>query len=213
MGNLSESYTKLTMLAEKYGTDKLTHGYIDAYADYLPKQCRSLLEIGIAEGKSAEMWSEYYGQDTLDLHYLDLFLNPDFVSPRWCRNRGIVPHIGSQSDIKALSSIKNNFEVIIDDGSHNAQDMLISFKALFLNNMSSNGVYVVEDLHCCKDSFYWGGLILGYFDTILHMLEVYKEVGFITNPYFNEGESEVFSSLIGRIEISEDEKIAFIWRK
>ncbi|MDP4268317.1 MAG: hypothetical protein Q8880_12910, partial [Bacteroidota bacterium] len=105
-------------LAKETGTDKLGHGYMQVYAQYLPEKCTSLLEIGIAEGKSAMMWDMFYGHDTLNLHYLDLFINPDFVNERWCKNRGITPHKGSQADINVLSEIKDTFDVIIDDGSH-----------------------------------------------------------------------------------------------
>lgn len=200
-------------LATQTGTDKLGHGYMQMYAQYLPDKCTSLLEIGIAEGKSALLWDEFYGKEKLDLQYLDLFINPDFVNERWCRNRGIKTHKGSQADLEVLSSIKDSFDVIIDDGSHSPQHQLVSFKALFLNNLKSSGVYFVEDLHCCKDEFYWGEEITQFEDTTLFMFQHYLEAGTIRNKFFNEGERKVFESLIDWVKIECDEKLAIIKRK
>lgn len=202
----------LTELGQKYGTDKFTHGYLPHYEQHLPTDCRSLLEIGAAKGASALMWREYYPD--CDIHILDLFLNPEFVSAKWCRERFFVPHKGDQSDLNVLSSIKEQFQVIIDDGSHRADHQLLSFKHLFLNNLISGGVYAIEDCHCNKLPFYWGGGAVTMFDyTALAMFHKWKETGDIVNPYFNEGESEVFKSLINRVEIVEDDKLILIWRK
>lgn len=203
----------LTDAAEKTGTDKLDHGYIPKYAELLPDTCTSFLEIGIAEGKSALLWDMFYGKDKLDLHYIDLFLNPDFVNERWCRNRGIQPHAGSQSDVEFLSTIKNKFEVIVDDGSHNAAHQLISFKHLFLNNTKEGALYFVEDCHCNKDEFYWGEGVTQFDDTPLFMFHHFLEAGTIKNKFFNEGESEVFENLIEWVRIECDSKLIIIKRK
>lgn len=199
-------------LAAKYSTDKLDHGYLPHYQQYLPAKCRSLLEIGAAKGASALMWQEFYPD--CDIHLLDLFLNPDFVSVKWCREHFFVPHQGDQGSLNILSKIGDQFEVIIDDGSHRADHQLISFKHLFLNNLVSGGLYAIEDCHCNKLPFYWGdGAVTMFEYTALHMFKLLKETGELVNPYFNEGESDIFKSLIDRIEILEDEKLILIWRK
>lgn len=199
--------------ATKTGTDKLQHGYIKSYAQYLPDKCRSLLEIGIAEGRSALLWDMFYGKDVLDLHYIDLFLNPDFVNERWCRNRGIMPHAGSQSDVEFLSTIKNKFEVIVDDGSHNAAHQLISFKHLFLNNTKEGALYFIEDTHCNKEEFYWGEGVTQFEDTPIFMFKHFLQTGKIRNLFFNTAESEQFEDLIKWVRIECDEKLIIIKRK
>lgn len=202
----------LTEIAAKHSTDKNEHGYIKHYDQYLPAQCRSLLEIGAAKGASALMWREFYPD--CDIHLLDLFLNPDFVSVKWCREHFFVPHQGDQGSLKVLASIDNQFQVIIDDGSHRADHQLISFKHLFFNNLVSGGLYAIEDCHCNKLPFYWGdGAVTMFEYTALHMFKVLKETGDLSNPYFNEGETEIFKTLIDKIEILEDEKLILIWRK
>lgn len=202
----------LEELAAKYNTDKFDHGYMPHYQEHLPTTCRSLLEIGAAEGASALMWREFYPD--CDIHILDLFLNPDFVSVKWCRERFFVPHQGDQGSLKVLAAIQEQFDVIIDDGSHRADHQLISFKHLFFNNLVSGGLYAIEDCHCNRLPFFWGdGAVTMYEFTALHMFNRFKETGEIDNPYFNEGEVEIFKSIIDRVEILEDDKLILIWRK
>lgn len=210
---LSDKEKKLSTYARRHGTDKIDHhDYIKHYAKNLPDTCSSLLEIGALKGASGKMWESFYGFDNLDLYLLDLYKDPENVSPRWVRNQGWTPLIGDQSDITFLSSIKRQFEVIVDDGSHNAHHQIISFKALFLNNLVPEGLYVIEDLACNKDPFYYGGDVKSYADTPLAMLKEFTQTGTLVNPYFNEGEAQVFRSLIDRVLIY-DEEIAFITRK
>lgn len=204
---------QLIELAIKHNSDKHGHHfYMKHYAKFLPERCRSLLEIGIAAGASALIWDDFYKKDC-DLHFLDLFLDPNHVSPRWCRERNFVPHQGDQSDLHALAAIKEKFGVIIDDGSHRADHMLISFKHLFLNNSVEGGLYVIEDLACNKNEFYYGGEVSTFEQTPLWMFQNYLQTGKIVNPYFNETESEIYENLIGEVHIEENEEIVFIYRK
>ncbi len=206
----------LDALGVKYGTDKASiggHNYLETYQKYLPKTCRSMLEIGIEKGESAEMWLEYYGEENIDLHYIDLFLDPNNVSVKWCRKKGIIPHQGDQSNIGFLNIINTLYEIIIDDGSHRADHMLISFKTLFLNNLYSGGIYFIEDVKCNLEEFYWGGEVKSFQDTPLFMFQDYLETGKIKNVYFNEGEAETFESLIDWVKIEVDEKLIIIKKK
>lgn len=209
---MNDKEQRLSTFARRFGTDKVDHhSYMGPYAQCLPDKCRSMLEIGVAKGASAQLWDAFYGKDELDLFLLDLYKDPNHVSPRWVRNHGWTPIIGDQSDLNVLSSIKDTFDVVIDDGSHRADHMILSFKALFLNNLKGGGLYVIEDLHCNKNSFYYGGEVTKFEDTPLWMLKNMTQTGRIENKYFNEGESEVYRSLINGVKIF-DEEIAFIYR-
>lgn len=200
----------LKQIAERTGTDKLGHGFIDLYEEFLPKQCRTLLEIGVERGKSSLMWDEYYGHEELELSLLDLFVNPEFVSARWCRNKGFVPYKGDQSDTNFLYTIKDTFQVCIDDGSHRADHMLISFKHLFANNTASGSMYVIEDLHTNSDEFYWGS-VTRFEDTPYSMFDKYLQSGKISNPFFEPSEAEFFEGIIESVRLFD--KIVFITRK
>lgn len=137
----------LSELAFMYGTDKLDHGYIPFYEQHLPKNPKKILEIGIKEGRSIQMWQKYFPD--AEIHGLDLFQEfpiPDIPGVKFWQ--------GNQCDWRLLEQLrKEDFDVIIDDGSHNSRDQMITFFGLF------NGQhYFIEDLHCCKDPFYQQGL-------------------------------------------------------
>jgi len=202
----------LNNLSDGFPSDKKEHGYLPYYSQHLPETCRMMLEIGAAKGMSALIWDAFYNKE-VDLHLLDLFLDENHVSTRWVRDHGWVPLMGDQSNITFLASIPYKYQVIIDDGSHRADHMLISFKALFMNNTVQGATYFIEDAHCNKNDFYWGGFVKSFHDTPLNMFRHLKETGLIVNSYFNEGEAHVFQNLIKSVDIVADDKLIIIKRK
>lgn len=149
--------TPLESLAAKYGTDKLQHGYIPFYEKHLPKEPKRILEIGVKEGRSLAMWAEYF--PNAEIHGLDLF--GEFNQWQALEFFGIhgqeqyeesrfTLHQGNQCDHLLLERLRDfDFDIIIDDGSHNSRDQLMTFFGLF------NGKhYFIEDLHCCDEDFY-----------------------------------------------------------
>ena len=46
--------------------------------------------------------------------------------------------------INLANHIKEEFDIIIDDGSHNIKDQIISISVLF-ENLKNNGLYIIED--------------------------------------------------------------------
>lgn len=142
--------TQLEKLAAKYGTDKLAHGYIPFYEATLPQRPIRMLEIGCYKGASARMWRDYLPAGS-EIHALDLFVEnpiPNDIP-------GVTFHKGSQIDYEVLDKLRNyKFDVIIDDGSHNSRDQMITFFGL----MHAGCDYYIEDLHCCNQEFYRDGL-------------------------------------------------------
>lgn len=145
----------LRQLALKYETDKGSgvfdgnpgHNYIPFYEQTLPENPKKLLEIGVLKGASIRMWREYFPD--CEIHGLDLFEDnpiPDI--------EGVVWHKGHQCDFVLLDKLRNeNFDVIIDDGSHGSRDQMITFYGLY------NGKhYYIEDLQCNGEDFYSQGL-------------------------------------------------------
>jgi hypothetical protein len=142
----------LNDLALKFGTDKSSegHNYCPFYEQTLPKNPKRLLEIGCLYGASARMWREWFPQT--EVHVLDLFEEntiPDIP--------GVVFHKGDQRDWRILDQLRKfNFDVVIDDGSHNSRDQMMTFYGLF-----NGGHYYIEDIHCADEPFYRDGLPLG----------------------------------------------------
>lgn len=140
----------LIELGKKYGTDKVDHGYLPFYEATMPKQPRRLLEIGCLKGASVRMWKDFL--PVTEIHVLDLFEEypiPDIPD--------VTFHKGSQLDPYMLSKLRSfDFDVIIDDGSHNSRDQMMTFFGLSHAGCS----YYIEDLHCCDEEFYRQGLPL-----------------------------------------------------
>lgn len=139
----------LTTIANKYSCDKGTehyekHGYTKVYKDYIPQEGEyDLLEIGIWHGDSLKMWNEYNPDIQIDGIDIDVSVF-NFIQ----ETDKIKIHIGNQSDIEFLKSITKNkeYDFIIDDGSHNYEDIITSFKYLY-TKLKSRGYYFIEDLH------------------------------------------------------------------
>lgn len=139
----------LDELAIKYGSDKssLAHNYCQLYEYIIKQPPKKMLEIGVLHGASIKMWREYFPET--EVHGLDLFIeNPIPQIP------GIVWHKGNQCDHLLLEKLRNeNFDLIIDDGSHNARDQMITFFGLF-----NGGMYFIEDIQCNDDEYFSQGL-------------------------------------------------------
>lgn len=144
----------------KFATDKIhTHNYMQYYEKHLPEKVNKLLEIGYFKGESLRMWHEIYPD--AELHTVDLFEEYPQPDISW-----LISHKGNQSDIKLMSWLANyNFDIVIDDGSHNPQDQIASFLALHPRYK----LYVIEDLHSNKDEFYRNGM--DFNDTILGQIK------------------------------------------
>lgn len=209
----------LTQAAERFGTDKLEHGYIPYYEKHLPENVTDLLEIGCFQGASLRLWAFKY--PTADIHTIDLFGDAKNMTIREARDQGFIPYRGDQKDDNFLfNTIKTQFDVIIDDGSHNSHDQQVSFIRLFQSNLKPGGIYVIEDLHCCKEPFYWGKDIDNFGDTFLGVIKkrISEGSAFLDNKYFSQDphnhmpEPHPVNSFIDSIYLYDD-KIAFITKR
>lgn len=112
-----------------------------------------LLEIGVSEGGSLELWRSYFGASAT-IFGIDI--------TQECAERVDPPNqvrIGSQDDPVFLQSVVNEMgqpDIIIDDGSHIGRHQTASFEALF-PLLAEGGLYVIEDTHTA----YWPGIFEG----------------------------------------------------
>lgn len=137
--------------------------YLDRYdqlfAPYRDQPIR-LLEIGVQNGGSLELWSQLFphaekivGCD-IEIACTQLsFDHPNIVV--------IGANINSDEAEQAVLTHAPNFDLIIDDGSHQSGDIVCSFVRYFpyLNN---GGLYIAEDLHCSYWQEFGGGLFHPY---------------------------------------------------
>ena len=122
------------------------HNYTAVYdrhfSPYRDKPIR-LLEIGVAEGPSLALWSRYFTQASIVGADIDL-ARCKLPLPERCRLWEM--NQASHESLVNMALHLAPWDIIIDDGSHDAQHQITSFKALwpFLN---AGGLYCIEDLH------------------------------------------------------------------
>jgi hypothetical protein len=134
----------------KYGTDKTTHGYCPHYERHLPPRDAkiNLLEIGIFEGSSLRMWQEYFFNATI----YGVDIQPD----RIFQDERIITFCGDATSEDFWNSISlPEFNVIIDDGSHQSTDIVKSYNILW-PQLPKGGLYIIEDLAVQWYSSYGG---------------------------------------------------------
>lgn len=133
--------------------------YIDAYDDLLNgfrDRKISLLEIGIQNGGSLEIWKKYFTNAQI---ILGLDLDPRCKDIKF-ENDKISVVIGDASKLETrdqVCALSPDFDVIIDDGSHKSRHIIESF-LLFYPMLVDDGIYIIEDLHCSYWSKFQGGL-------------------------------------------------------
>lgn len=185
-------------IAVRLGTDKssLHHHYTRYYAKHLPAKPISLLEIGAFKGASLRMWKELYPDSNISC--FDLFQDLDNISKEDVEALGVTAYQGDQGYPVNFDQITDTFDVIIEDGSHRSDHQIITFETLW-PKVKPGGIYVVEDLQCCHDPFYWGS-VQRLEDTLLFKLK---------SPEYNLRLIELGGN---GVAIYED-KIAFIFKK
>lgn len=148
----------LDELAIKYKIDKSSnfHDYCKKYQKYIPfsrDQNLKILELGIAEGGSLNLFSEYY--------YNSIVVGVDIEErcKQYSNNKNIFTEIGSQDDVNFLNTLiqkYGQFDIIIDDCSHQQDLTIKSFEILF-PYLKKHGIYVIEDVCCSYWTNYKGG--------------------------------------------------------
>ncbi len=128
------------------------HHYFDIYERFLsPFRGRpvTLLEIGVYQGGSLEMWRAYLGPQA---RVVGIDIDPTCAA---YAGEGMQVLIGDQADPEFLRRVcaeTGPLDVVVDDGGHTAAQQITAFEAIY-PTMSCQGVYLVEDTHTA----FWGG--------------------------------------------------------
>ena len=145
----------LDELAIKYGTDKSSkcHNYTAVYEQMfsgIRDEPLKILEIGIAAGASLRMWLDYF--PNAEVHGVDITL--EHLETALINNERVHLCLGNQNDKDFLDSMETDFDIIIDDGSHQVADQIFTFKCLWPNTKL---LYVIEDVYTSYLARYGGG--------------------------------------------------------
>jgi len=126
----------------------------DAHFSRFRNKDVTILEIGVSQGGSLQMWKHYFGSKA-KIYGIDI--NPEC---KGFEEENIKIFIGSQSDRNFLKDVVASIpsiDILIDDGGHFMKQQIISFQELF-NHIKEDGVYLCED---CETSYlpeYGGGV-------------------------------------------------------
>lgn len=148
----------LAELAKLFHTNKWgSHYYMRHYQRFfepLRNKRLNVLEIGIggeenphAGGASLRVWKTFFPKS--DIFGIDVYDKKAIEEAR------ITTFQGDQSDVEFLNSVANKaqgFDIIVDDGSHVSEHVIITFETLF-PHLRDGGWYVIEDTQYS----YWPG--------------------------------------------------------
>lgn len=120
----------------------------------------SMMEIGIQNGGSLEIWSQFFRNGE---KFVGCDINPNCNKLKYedSRINVVVGDASSLAISEQIKSITSKFDIIIDDGSHLSGEIVKSF-ARYFSYLPYGGIYVVEDLHCSYWSEFEGGLFYPY---------------------------------------------------
>lgn len=120
----------------------------------------NMLEIGVQNGGSLEIWSKYFPEAK---KLIGCDINPDCLKLRYedPRVRVVVSDANTDEAEAQLLSHASDYDLIIDDGSHTSSDIAKTF-ARYFRHLSHGGVFVAEDLHCSYWREFEGGLYYPY---------------------------------------------------
>lgn len=133
--------------------------YLDVYDRVLSEyrdQAISLLEIGVQNGGSLEIWNKYFPHAE---RLIGCDINPkcgELVYEQ--SNINIV--VGDAGEANVSKLIREQcpaFDIIIDDGSHVSSDCIKNLRNYY-KYVKPGGVYILEDLHCSYWQEFEGGL-------------------------------------------------------
>ncbi|WP_256749444.1 glycosyltransferase [Mesorhizobium sp. Mes31] len=140
--------------------------YLDTYdrifSGYRNKPVR-ILEIGVQNGGSLEIWRQYFANAELvlgcDINMAcgNLVFDDEKIAV-------VVGDANTDETERNILARSEKFDIIIDDGSHLSSDIIRSF-ARYFPHLSEGGVYIAEDLHCS----YWGEFEGGLYDPLSSM--------------------------------------------
>jgi hypothetical protein len=108
----------------------------DRHLDPLWTTAKRILEIGVDHGGSLQLWAHAFPSAQI----VGLDINPDC---KRFEEDGFSIVIGDQTDTALLATL-GEFDIVIDDGSHDPAHQGITFTALYPKTKS---VYLIEDCH------------------------------------------------------------------
>ena len=115
-----------------------------------------ILEIGVQNGGSMAIWAGYFPRAEVIVG-CDIAPSCAALTYNDPRIRVVVGDATLAETASRIEQISQQFDIVIDDGSHRASDIVKTFGRYF-PLLSNGGMYVVEDLHCSYMDVFEGGI-------------------------------------------------------
>ena len=158
----------LQLLGQRYPTDKMGHGYLKIYQDFLePRRTERLnfVELGVYWGASMMMWRDFFSHAMLvgvDIQFSNemvAFFNNTRTNVDFFSADSADPHLSKSLENFFTANGRDGFDVVIDDASHLQYDMMKSLGNIY-PSMNSGGIYIIEDM-CTAEALnqgakWWG---------------------------------------------------------
>ena len=153
-----------------------------------------LLEIGVQNGGSLEIWGKYFSNAQLILG-CDIDERCSHIKFDDDRIKIVIGDAKDKKTFDSVISYSDRFNLIIDDGSHVSGDIVANFFRYF-PILEYKGIYVAEDMHCS----YWdemeGGLEYRY-----SSMEFFRRLTDIINfEHFSQRDRFKYSSRRNLVE-------------
>ncbi|MDR3290999.1 MAG: class I SAM-dependent methyltransferase [Methanobrevibacter sp.] len=129
--------------------------YLDIYQSHFEKFYNEpiiLMEFGVFNGGSLDMWKYYFGDDTKIIG-IDINIECKKFNSKNCEI-----HIGDQENrdfLKKLMANVKKIDVVVEDGGHEMNQQINTFEEVF--PYVNGGVFLIEDLHTSYWREYGGG--------------------------------------------------------
>ncbi len=190
-----------------------------SYLDHYEKKLSSyqklpikLFEIGIMNGGSLEILSKYFVNAKLILG-CDIDLKCKNLNYDKSNIKVVVGDI-NDNNIKAEIIKHSKFDIILDDGSHNSDDVVKTFCNYF-KHLKEGGLFIIEDLHCSYWREHRGGLFypisaINFFKRLVDIVNhehwgIEKEKNWILRGF-----SENYKLDINNLELDQIHSIEFV---
>ncbi len=161
--------------------------YLDIYETYFQRYLGrpvNILELGVYEGGSLELYRKYFG-DSANIFGVDILPGCKNIE-----NENLVSNckifIGDSGNIDFLNDLMARLpqiDIVIDDAGHKTSQQINAFKTIF-PHINDNGVYICEDLH----TNYWDE----YLDTEKSFVEYIQErMQLVNTSFFKDNNKKV----------------------
>jgi hypothetical protein len=159
---------------------KLLH-YLEVYHRHFARyrgRAPVILEIGVFDGGSLDMWRDYFGAGTR-IYGVDVdarcsaFAAPDTTI--------IIGDQGDRNFLKRLREEIGQVDILIDDGGHHMHQQIATFEELY-SMVAEDGIYLCEDMHTSYWTEFGGtyrnpGTFVEYSKTLIDQLNAWHSKG------------------------------------